>query len=83
MTKKDFRNNIRTNILGEYINRDGDVAVMYFDFIESEQTFVAGTIYNIGLIAKVSLPFDETHTVDEHLEMLHELITERGYYLID
>lgn len=81
MTEKEFTNNIRTNILGEYLDRDGNVDVMFVDFVESEQTFVAGTMCNIGLIAKVSLPFDDSRTVDEHLETLHELITELGYYL--
>lgn len=81
MTEKEFTNNIRTNILGEYIDRDGNVAVMFVDFVESEQTFVAGTMCNIGLITKVAVPFDDTCTVSEHLELLHELITEKGYSL--
>lgn len=81
MTEKEFYNSIRTNILGEYLDRDGSVDVMFVDFIESEQTFVAGTMCNIGLIAKVSAPFDDTYTVDQHFELLHELITEKGYRL--
>lgn len=81
MTEKEFSKLIRTNILGEYIDRDGDISVMYIDFVESEQTFVAGTMCNIGLIAKVSLPFDEYYTLDQHIEVLHELIGEQGYYL--
>lgn len=81
MTEKEFYNSIRTNILGEYLDRDGSVDVMFVDFIESEQTFVAGTMCNIGLITKVSVPFDDTCTVNEHLDLLHELITEKGYRL--
>lgn len=81
MTEKEFYKNIRTNILGEYIDNENNVAVIYVDYIESENEIVAGTICNIGLITKVSVPFDDTCTVDQHLELLHELITEKGYRL--
>lgn len=83
MTEKEFYKNIRTNILGEYIDNENNVAVIYVDYVESEKEIVAGTICNIGLITKVSVPFDDTCTVDQHLELLHELITEKGYRLND
>lgn len=83
MTEKEFYKSIRANILGEYLNNENEVAVIFVDFIESEQTFVAGTMCNIGLITKVSVPFDDNFTFEQHFELLHEFLTEKGYCLND
>lgn len=50
MTSKEFNNNIRTNILGEFTDKDGNVEIIYVDYIDNENELVAGTLTNVGLI---------------------------------
>lgn len=79
MTEQEFYKNIRTNILGEYIDRDGNVAVIYVDFLESEQEIIAGTMCNIGLIGIVSIEYNKYHSLDKHFELINEMLHEKGY----
>lgn len=83
MTHKEFYKNIRTNILGEYIDRDNGIAVVYFDFDESKNEIIAGTVTNGGIKPIVSVPYDSMHHIDDNVAMLHEMLTEIGYVLID
>lgn len=80
MTEKEFYKNIRTNVLGEYIDNENNVAVIYIDYVESENEIVAGTLCNIGIIGIVSVPFDDTYTIDKHLETINEMLIEQGYF---
>lgn len=83
MTEKEFYMNFRTNILGEYIDRDNSITVVYFDFDESKQELQAGTCTNSGIKLIVSVPYDSTFHIDDNVAMLHEMLTEIGYILID
>lgn len=83
MTREEFNKNIRANILGEYIDRDNSIAVVYFDFDESKQELIAGTCNNFGIKPIVSFPYDSTFHIDSNIEMLHEMLTEMGYVLVD
>lgn len=80
MTEKEFYKNIRTNVLGEYIDNENNVAVIYIDYVESENEIVAGTLCNIGIIGIVSVPFDDTYTIDKHIETINEILIEQGYF---
>lgn len=83
MTEKEFYLNICINILGEYIDRDNSITVVYFDFDESKQELIAGTCTNYGIKPIVTVPYDNMHHIDDNVAMLHEMLTEKGYVLID
>lgn len=83
MTRNEFNKNIRTNILGEYIDRDNSIAVIYFDFDESKQELIAGTCTNYGIKPIVSVNYDNNMHIDSNIEMLHEMLTEIGFVLVD
>lgn len=83
MTQEMFNKNIRTNILGEYIDRDNSIAVVYFDFDESKQELIAGICTNFGIKPLVSSSYDSTFHIDENIAMLHEMLTETGFVLLD
>lgn len=80
MSEKEFYKNIRTNILGVFVDIEGEESVIYFDFVESEKEIIAGTMCNIGIIGIVSLPFDDSYTVDQHLETINEMLIDKGYF---
>lgn len=79
MTEKEFTNNIRTNILGEYRDNENNIAVIYVDYVEIENEIVAGTMCNAGLIGKVSVEYDDNYSLDQHLELINEMLYEKGY----
>lgn len=83
MIQEEFNKNIRTNILGEYIYRDNSIAVVYFDFDESKQELIAGTCTNYGIRPIVTVPYDSTFHINDNVAMLHEMLTEKGYILVD
>lgn len=83
MTYKEFANNVRSNILGTYIDGENNESVMYFDFNESKQQLFAGTCANFGIKPIVSVPYDSNNHIDSNIEMLHEMLAEIGYVLID
>lgn len=80
MNEKEFYKNIRSNILGEFADIEGNESVIYFDFVESENEIIAGTMCNMGIIGIVSLPFDDSYTVDQHLETINEMLIDKGYF---
>lgn len=80
MTEKEFYNNIRTNILGGFTNNEGDTAVIYIEYLESDNKIIAGTVCNAGIVSIVSLPFDDSYTVDQHLETINEMLIGKGYF---
>lgn len=83
MTEKEFNKNIRTSILGEYMNNEKDIAVVFFDFDESKQELIAGTCTNFGIKPLVSVNYDNNMHIDSNIEMLHEMLTEIGFVLVD
>lgn len=80
MTEKEFSKLIRTNILGEFMDNENNVTVIYVDYVESENEIVAGTMCNMGIVGIVSLPFDDTDTINQHFETINEMLIEKGYF---
>lgn len=80
MNEKEFYKNIRTNILGVFVDKEGNETVIYFDYVESENEIIAGTMCNMGIIGIVSLPFDNVYTINQHIETINEMLVEKGYF---
>lgn len=80
MSEKEFYKNIRTNILGVFVDNEGGESVIYFDFVESENEIVAGTLCNCGIIGIVSHKYDNNFHIEENIAVLNDLLIEKGYY---
>lgn len=80
MTEKEFSKLIRTNILGEFMDKEGNETVIYFDYVESENEIVAGTLSNCGIIGIVSHKYDSNFHIEGNIMILNDLLIEKGYY---
>ena len=83
MSISKFENKIRTSILGEFMDKDGNVSVMYIEYKDSSNELIAGTATNIGLIKEASIIYDNDFHIDANIEALCDKLEELGYERIN
>lgn len=83
MTSKEFNNGIRNNILGEFTDKDGNVEIIYIEYIDSENELIAGTLTNVGLIGITSIKYNDSLHIDSNIEILIDKLEELGYERIN
>ena len=79
MTTQEFNRSLRSNCFGEFVNQDGDTAVLYIDFDETDNCILVGTVCNVGLLVDFTVPYDDDFSLDENLQNVADAIYENGY----
>ena len=79
MKAQEFRNLLRSNCLGEYLDKDGDPVVFYLDFDDNNNSMLIGTVCNVGFLVYFSVPYDDDFSLDENLQAAVEEIYSNGY----
>ena len=79
MTNQEFNNSIRTNCLGEFIDKEKNVCVIYIEYIDETGELIAGTVCNVGFIPITSIWYNEHLSIDANIETLWDKLEELGY----
>lgn len=82
MTNQEFNNSIRTNCLGEFIDKEKNVCVIYIEYIDETNELIAGDVCNTGLIPITSIEYDKELSIDANIEILWDKLEELGYIRI-
>lgn len=83
MTNQEFNNSIRTNCLGEFIDKEENVCVIYVDYRDETNELIAGDCCNTGLIPITSIEYDECLSIDANIEILWDKLDYIGFERID
>lgn len=79
MTNQEFNNSIRTNCLGEFIDKEENVCVIYVEYKDETGELIAGDACNAGLIPITSIIYDNDYHIDTNIEILWDKLEELGY----
>lgn len=82
MTNQEFNNSIRTNCLGEFIDKEKNVCVIYVDYRDKTNELIAGEVCNTGLIPISSIEYNKELSIDANIETLGDKLEELGYIRI-
>lgn len=70
---------INSGCLGEFQYHD-DIDVLYIEFVDGK--YIVGSACNAGIIPIVELEYDSDYTHDQHVEILIEMLSDEGYFLL-
>lgn len=79
MTSKEFNNSIRTNCLGEFIDKEENVCIICVDYRDETNELIAGECCNTGLIPITSIIYDNDYHIDTNIEILWNKLEGLGY----
>lgn len=79
MTNKEFNNSVRSNCLGEFSDKEGNVCVIYIEYIDETNELIAGDVCNTGLIPITSINYDDLISIDANIEILWDKLGYEGY----
>lgn len=79
MTSKEFNNSIRTNCLGEFMDKEENVCVIYIEYRDETNELIAGDCCNTGLIPIASIEYDKELSIDANIEILWDKLEELGF----
>ena len=79
MTSQEFNRSLRSNCFGEFVDQDGDTAVLYIDFDEVDNSMLIGTLCNVGLLVDFAVQYDDDFSIDENLQAAADEIYSNGY----
>lgn len=82
MTNQEFNNSILTNCLGEFIDKEENVCVIYVDYRDETNELIAGDCCNVGFIPITSIWYNEHLSIDANIEILWDKLEELGYIRI-
>lgn len=82
MTNQEFNNSIRTNCLGEFIDKEENVCVIYVDYRDETNELIAGNVCNTGIIPITSIDYNDDFSIDANIEILWDKLEELGYIRI-
>lgn len=79
MTSKEFNNSIRSNCLGEFLDKEGNVCVIYIDYIDETGELIAGIVCNTGLIPITSIIYYDNYHIDTNIEAIWDKLEDLGF----
>lgn len=79
MTSKEFNNSIRTNCLGEFIDKEENVCIICVDYRDETNELIADECCNTGLIPITSIIYDNDYHIDANIEILWNKLEGLGY----
>jgi hypothetical protein len=82
MKKSEFENNLNP-CLGEFIDNEGDNAVLYIQFNEHTNSMEIGTVCNSGMLVDFTVPYDDDFSIDINLQKALDEILENGYNMAE
>lgn len=74
---------MRTDVLGEFKDSEGETRVFHIDYDSKTHKLVAGGETNSGVIPEVSIDYDSDFSLDKNLQTLIDAVYSAGYTDID
>lgn len=79
MTNKEFNGSIRSNCLGEFLDKEENVCVIYIGYIDKTNELIAGDVCNTGLIPIASIEYNKELSIDANIEILWDKLEDLGF----
>lgn len=79
MTSKEFNGSIRSNCLGEFLDKYSNVCIIYIEYRDIDNTLVAGYVTNVGLNLITSIIYNNNLSIDANIDILWDELEELGF----
>lgn len=79
MTSKEFNNSIRSNCLGEFLDKYSNVCIVYIEYRDVDNKLLAGYITNLGLNMITAINYDDNYSIDTNIDVLWDKLEDLGF----